>query len=307
MRRFAVVASPAPRAAPGPFRQTREADSHGLVPSADALRAHLDTLPLARALLAELSPHRARRAVDVAAGRLAGITVVMENISDPHNASAVLRSCEGLGVETMHVVEQPNKWEKNKAIARSADDWITVKKHQGLARCLGDLSAQGFTLYAADVGAGCISIADVDVSRPVALVFGSEHSGLSKRALALTDHRFTIPMHGMVESFNVSVSAAVALWELTSRRRRLVGAGDLSLADAADRALRYLKRAVKSPEMVARLQAELGDQAVETGPTTGPTTEPATKPMADAARDAAPGPSPAALAAPRAPTNPEAT
>ncbi len=239
--------------------------------AAALLQAHLDTVPLARALLAELSAHRARRVIDVAAARLGGVTVVMENIGDPHNASAVLRTCEGLGVETMHVVEQPNKWEKNKAIARSADDWITVRKHQGLARCLGDLSAQGFTLYAADVGSGCISIADVDVARPVALVFGSEHSGLSKRALALTDHRFTVPMHGMVESFNVSVSAAVALWEITSRRRRHLGdVGDLALADAAARALRYLKRAVKNPELVARLEAELAAVPTTAAATTRP-------------------------------------
>ena len=236
-------------------------DAGGAV-AADALRAHLETVPLARALLAELSPHRAGRVVSVAAARLAGITVVLENIADPHNASAVLRTCEGLGIDAMHVVEQPNRWEKNKAIARSADDWITVARHQGLARCLGDLSARGFALYAADVGAGCVSIADVDVRGPVALVFGSEHSGLSKRALALTDHRFTIPMHGMVESFNVSVSAAVALWELSSRRRRHLGtAGDLPLAEATARALRYLQRAVKNPELVARLQAELGTPA----------------------------------------------
>jgi len=228
------------------------------VPSAADLQSHLQTLPLAAALMGELSPHRLARVVSVAAGRLEGITVVMENIVDNHNASAVLRSCEGLGVDALHVVEQPNKWEKNKAIARSADDWITVHKHQGLARCLGDLSARGFTLYAADVGTGCVSVDDIDVSVPIALVFGSEHSGLSKRAKALTDQRFTIPMHGMVESFNVSVSAAVALWSVTSRRRRLLGAaGDLDLASATERALRYLKRALKSPELVARFEAEL--------------------------------------------------
>ena len=205
-----------------------------------------------------LTPHRLQRVIDVAAGRLQGISVVMENIADTHNASAVLRTCEGLGIDTLHVVEQPNKWEKNKAIARSADDWITVRKHQGLARCLGDLSGEGFTLYAADVGPGCVSVSDIDVSGRVCLVFGSEHSGLSKRAKALTDQRFTVPMHGMVESFNVSVSAAVALWELTSRRRRWLGsAGDLDIEEASARALRYLKRALKNPELVARLELEL--------------------------------------------------
>ena len=227
--------------------------------SSAALLAHLQTLPLPQALMEHLSPRRLQRVVDVAAARLQGITVVMENIADAHNASAVLRTCEGLGIDTLHVVEQPNKWEKNKAIARSADDWITVRKHQGLARCLGDLSADGFTLYAADVGPGCVSVADVDVDTPVCFVFGSEHSGLSKRAKALTDQRFTVPMHGMVESFNVSVSAAVALWEVTSRRRRRLGsAGDLSLDQATARALRFLKRAVKNPELVARLEGGLG-------------------------------------------------
>ncbi len=228
------------------------------MPTAAELQAHLETIPLARALMGELTEHRKRRVVDVAAGRLAGITVVMENIVDAHNASAVLRSCEGLGVDALHVVEQPNKWEKNKAIARSADDWITVHKHQGLAKCLGDLSAKGFVLYAADVGTGCVPVDAIDVSVPVALVFGSEHSGLSKRAKALTDQRFTIPMRGMVESFNVSVSAAVALWEVTSRRRRLLGsAGDLDLPTQTERAMRYLRRAIKSPELVAELEARV--------------------------------------------------
>ena len=224
-----------------------------------SLRALLEARPLTAALMAELSTHRCQRVVDVAAGRLKGITVVMENLSDNHNASAVLRTCEGLGVDTLHVVEQPNRWQKNKAVARSADDWVTVRKHQGLARCLGDLQAGGFELFAADVGQGCVPLGEIDVSRPVCLVFGSEHSGLSKRALALTDHRFTVPMHGMVESFNVSVSAAVALWDVTSRRRAHLGnATDLDENESLQRALRYLKRAVKTPALVQRLEAEFG-------------------------------------------------
>ncbi len=223
------------------------------------LRELLAAQAFGAALLEQFSPHRRGRIIDVVAGRLRSVTVVLENLVDNHNASAVLRTCEGLGVQAMHVVEQPNKWQKNKAIARSADDWVSIHKHQGLSRCLGDLAAAGFDLYAADVGPGCVSVVDIDVSRPVCLVFGSEHSGLSRRAVALTEHRFTIPMHGMVESFNVSVSAAVALWELTQRRRRYLGAdGDLDDAEAVELALRYLKRALKSRELVAHLEAEHG-------------------------------------------------
>lgn len=229
------------------------------MPDSATLHALIAAQPFGAALLDQLSAHRRGRVIDVVAGRLNSVTVVLENLVDNHNASAVLRTCEGLGVQSMHVVEQPNKWEKNKAIARSADDWVNVRKHKGLARCLGDMAAAGFDLYAADVGPGCVSVSDIDVSRPVCLVFGSEHSGLSKRALALTEHRFTIPMHGMVESFNVSVSAAVALWEITQRRRRQLGtASDLDNAEACALALKYLKRAIKTPELVAHLEAEHG-------------------------------------------------
>ena len=238
-----------------------------MVPDATTLRSLLEAQPLARALMNHLSTHRAQRMIDVAAGRLNSVTVVMENLVDNHNASAVLRTCEGMGVSAMHVVEQPNRWEKNKAIARSADDWVSVRRHKGLARCLGDLSAQGFDLYAADVGQGCVSLSDIDVSRPVCLVFGSEHSGLSKRALALTEHRFTIPMHGMVESFNVSVSAAVSLWEVTQRRRRFLQAdSDLDTDEATSLALRYLKRALKNPDLVAHLELESAAGLPSPGP-----------------------------------------
>src|SRR5688500_848419 len=163
----------------------------------------------AHALAGELTERRKKRVIDVALARLGSVTVVLENLGDPHNASAVLRSAEGLGLAAMHVVEQPNKWERNPAIAKGAHRWVDVVRHQGLARCLGDLSAAGYDLYAADVGEGCVPVHDIDVARPVALVFGSERDGLSRRALALTDRRFTVPMYGFVESFNVSVSAAI--------------------------------------------------------------------------------------------------
>ncbi|OGQ23980.1 MAG: hypothetical protein A2138_11875 [Deltaproteobacteria bacterium RBG_16_71_12] len=224
--------------------------------------AHLRGLVHAHALARELTPRRLARVLDVLERRLASVTVVMENLSDPHNVSAVLRTAEGLGLSELHVVEQPNKWEKNKAISKGAERWIEVVRHQGLARCLGDLSAQGFSLWAADVGPGCVPVDELPVDGKVALVFGSEHAGLSKRALSLTDARFTIPMAGFVESFNVSVSAALALWDVTSRRRRVLASvgerGDLDAAALADRADLYLRRAVKNVELIRQLE-ERGD------------------------------------------------
>lgn len=209
----------------------------------------------AHAVAAELTPRRAARVVDVVLRRLASVTVVMENIADPHNVSAVLRTSEGLGLDAIHVVEQPNRFEKNKAIAMGADRWIDVVRHAGLARCLGDLAARGFQLYAADVGPGCVPVHEIPVDRPVALVFGSERDGLSKRALSLTDARFTVPMFGFVESFNVSVSAALALYDTSLRRRAALAAeGDLGDDVLCARADIYLERALKNPALLARVK-----------------------------------------------------
>jgi tRNA (guanosine-2'-O-)-methyltransferase len=219
-------------------------------------RQRLEAFLGSHVLAGELTPRRVSRILEVLLRRLASVTVVMENLADPHNVSAVLRTSEGLGLDAIHVVEQPNRWEKNTAISMGADRWIDVVRHQGLARCLGDLSARGFQLFAADVGEGCVPVNAIDVTRPVALVFGSEHSGLSKRALSLTDARFTVPMHGFVESFNVSVSAALALYDVSARRRlRLTELGDLSDVDLLDRADLYLRRAVRNPEIVHQFEA----------------------------------------------------
>ena len=228
----------------------RVTDAPPLDGRAAALQAFLDAHPLRD----EVTARRRERIAEVALRRLSSITVVMENVADPHNASAVLRTAEGLGVSTLHVVEQPNRWEKNRAITRGADRWVEVVRHKGLARCLGDLSAAGFQLLAADVGEGCVPVHEIDVTRPTALVFGSEHAGLSKRALALTDARFTVPMVGFVESFNVSVSAALTLFDVTRRRRAFLGVtGDLDPAALARTAGRMLERSVRNPQVIHAL------------------------------------------------------
>jgi tRNA (guanosine-2'-O-)-methyltransferase len=212
-----------------------------------ALHARLAAHPLA----CEVTPRRLLRIAEVLAARLASVTVVMENVSDPHNASAVVRTAEGFGLDAIHVVEQPNPYEKNRSITRGADRWISVHRHKGLARCLGDLSAQGFTLYAADVGTGCVPLDEIPVTGPVALVFGSEHAGLSKRALSLTDARFTVPMQGFVESFNVSVSAAVALYDVSRRRRLLLQrTGDLGDDVLDARGDVFLRRSIKNEALI---------------------------------------------------------
>lgn len=188
----------------------------------------------------QLSARRLERIADVALARLCSVTVVMENLWNPHNVAAVVRTAEGFGLADVHVVEQPNRYEPNRAILKGADRWTRVHKHRGLALCLGDLAAAGYEIAAADLGAGTVPLREVPVDRPIAIVLGSELDGLSKRAKGMVERRFEIPMPGFTVSFNVSVSAAIALYDLTSRRRRFLFGDGADAGDLPEAALHAL-------------------------------------------------------------------
>ncbi|MCP4502798.1 MAG: RNA methyltransferase [Deltaproteobacteria bacterium] len=166
-----------------------------------------------------VSERRLRRMIGVLLERLTSVTLVAENFADPHNISALIRTAEGFGLDRVHVVEMPNKYQRCGSIVRGADRWLEIEKHQGLSKSIGALQANGFVLAAADVGPGCVPVTELPVDKPLAIVMGSERDGLSKRAKSVVDIRFTIPMQGFTESFNVSVSAAVTLFEVSQRRR----------------------------------------------------------------------------------------
>lgn len=190
-----------------------------------------------------LTERRLHRIIETAEKRLASVTVVLENLVDGHNASAVVRTAEGFGLDAVSVVEQPNRFSPAKSIVRGADRWLQIHRHRGLTHCLAQLNASGFVTCAADVGEGCLALEELPVDVPIALIFGSEHDGLSKRAKALADIRFTIPMQGFTGSFNVSVSAAVALHDITRRRRRhLNQEGDLTEAMQIERIRAWFER-----------------------------------------------------------------
>lgn len=190
-----------------------------------------------------LTERRLLRIVETAEKRLSSVTVVLENLYDDHNASAVVRTAEGFGLDAVSVIEQPNRFSPAKGIVRGADRWLQIHRHRGLTQCLAQLSASGFVTCAADVGEGCVALEELPVEKPIALIFGSEHDGLSKRAKALADVRFTIPMQGFTGSFNVSVSAAVALHDITRRRREhLQREGDLHESVQIDRIRSWFER-----------------------------------------------------------------
>jgi tRNA (guanosine-2'-O-)-methyltransferase len=186
-----------------------------------------------------LSARRIERIERVVSHRLASVTVVLEKPYDPHNGAAVLRSCEAFGLLHVHVISGPGGFSFSRKVTQSAHKWLNVYLHRSTQSCLRMLSDWGYERWAAappKLGSRAPS-ARVSQNRPVALVLGNEHAGLSAEALASCDRRFHLPIHGFSESFNLSVSAALAVGEVSARRRVYLGS-DGDLPDKAREQLR---------------------------------------------------------------------
>jgi len=159
----------------------------------------------------------------VARQRQAGLTVVIENVHDPHNVSAVLRSCDAVGVlqvELLYTVE--NFPRIGKKSSSSASKWIQRRLHRSVDECYQVLHEEGFRICATHLAADAVGLYDLDLTGKVALVFGNEHRGVSDEAASKADVNFHIPMVGMIQSLNVSVAAAVSLYE-AFRQRKIAG------------------------------------------------------------------------------------
>ena len=166
-----------------------------------------------------LSPRRGERIKAVLARRQPDLTVVIENIHDPHNVSAILRSCDAVGVMQVELLYTIEKFPRiGRKSSSSANKWLDRRKHTSVAECFATLRAEDFAIYATHLGAASRPLYDLDLTGKVALVFGNEHRGVSEEAARLADEKFQIPMAGMIQSLNVSVACAVSLYEALRQR-----------------------------------------------------------------------------------------
>ena len=178
---------------------------------------------------------RQARIAGVLARRQPDLTVVLENVHDPHNVSAVLRSCDAVGVLTVHLaytVEEPPAGAFARTTSASAAKWVETRRHDSVAACYDALRAEGFAILATAVEEGSEDLHAVDLRRPTAIVFGNEMRGVSAEARDRADGRIAIPMVGMVQSLNISVACAVVLYEAL-RQRRAAGHYDRPKLDEA--------------------------------------------------------------------------
>lgn len=153
--------------------------------------------------------------------RQPSLRVVLENIHDPHNVSAIFRTCDAAGVPKVSLVYNVEKFPKiGKKSSASAYKWIEREKYKSIEDCYLQLRDEKFVIYASSLNSDSKSLYDLDFTKKTAIVFGNEHRGLSNEAEKLADERFFIPMYGMVQSLNVSVSAAICIYE--ALRQRLI-------------------------------------------------------------------------------------
>jgi tRNA (guanosine-2'-O-)-methyltransferase len=202
------------------------------------------------ALRSRLSEARARRIEQVLDARLGSVTVVLENLHDPHNGAACIRSIEALGLARVHLVEAAEQFRAASAVTRGCQKWLTIVPHPSFATAVTTLREDGMRIIAALPGAAD-DLDSLDVSKPCALVFGNEHVGITAASFALCDGRFSIPMYGFTESFNLSVSVALAVQAAASRRRSAMGAlGDLTSAEKDHLRARWYARDIRGAEQV---------------------------------------------------------
>ncbi|AFH49512.1 tRNA methyltransferase [Ignavibacterium album JCM 16511] len=147
------------------------------------------------------------------------LMVVLENIHDPHNVSAIFRTCDAVGIPKVSLVYTKEKFPKiGKKSSASAFKWVEKQKFTSIDSCYSELRKNGFKIYASSICSDSKSIYEIDFTGKVAIVLGNEHRGVSEKADKLADERIMIPMFGMVQSLNVSVAAAIILYEAARQR-----------------------------------------------------------------------------------------
>jgi tRNA (guanosine-2'-O-)-methyltransferase len=180
---------------------------------------------------AMLSDERKARIDSVVGSRLQSVAVILDRLLDAHNTAAILRTAEGLGLGSVHLVphEDLDHGEAHRRVTQDAHKWLDVTRHATGAEAATGLIEKGFEVWAGHLDARAILYDELPVDRPVALLFGNEHEGPSPATLLACTGTFRSPMAGFTQSFNVSVAAGISLARHAQRRRAFVkAAGDLS-------------------------------------------------------------------------------
>ncbi len=203
-----------------------------------------------------ITENKKQKFEEVIKHRTRHITLVLEDLYQSHNASAVMRSCDCFGVQDIHIIENMNTFKLSKDVALGASKWLNLHKYnrseQNTLETFDALHSKGYKIYATSPHRQDIILDEVPLDEKMAFVFGTELEGLSPVALEAADAFVKIPMFGFTESFNISVSAAILLYSITHRLRNSEVDWALTEDESLDIRLNWARKVIKKCEVLER-------------------------------------------------------
>lgn len=180
-----------------------------------------------------MTPERHHKLTSVLNKRQSDIAIVMENVFDPHNISAVMRTCDAVGVQDIYIlntkIPRHKKWGAKSS--SSAAKWLTVHQFENTEHCVAELRKNYSTILTTHLSSDAVGLHQIDFTKSIALVFGNEHSGVSDEMRAIADGNFIIPQVGIIRSLNISVACAVTLYEAFRQKNNAGQYNQQSLSD----------------------------------------------------------------------------
>lgn len=216
--------------------------------TAEALTAHLERF---------ITPERTARVREVLENRTRNLCLVLEDIYKPQNSSATLRTCDALGIQDVHIIENHSPFSLDSKVSLGSGRWTTLKRYrdpgsENTRACYAALRRQGYRIVATALVPGSRALEDIDCTRRCAFVFGNEEQGLSAEALEEADECVSLPMFGFTQSYNISVSVGILLMYMTQRLRSSGIDWHLSDEEKAALTLEWYRTIVRSDDIIEK-------------------------------------------------------
>jgi tRNA (guanosine-2'-O-)-methyltransferase len=203
-----------------------------------------------------VSERRKGRLVEVLEERTNHLTVVLEDVYQSHNFSAVLRSADIFGIQNIHFIENRNKYKISEDVSMGSTQWLTLNRYQkfenNTRECITQLKNKGYRIVATSLNERSVTLDQLKVDKPIALIFGTELTGISEDVQDMADEFVYLPMFGFTESFNISVCAALCMHELSTKIRAQVPDYKLTESEKKEIYLEWLKVSVKKHELMIK-------------------------------------------------------
>lgn len=203
-----------------------------------------------------VSERRKARLKEVLDERTNHLTIVLEDVYQSHNFSAVLRSADIFGIQSINFIENRNKYKISEDVSMGSTQWLTLnrfQKHENNTKaCLTDLKAKGYKIVATSLHKNSVSLQELNITQPIALVFGTELTGITQDVEDMADEFVKLPMYGFTESFNISVCAALCMYELSTRIRKELPNFRLSEIEKKDIYPEWLKASIRKHDLIIK-------------------------------------------------------